>query len=263
MPKYSGVLKKMLTENDVPIRYFLNFEDDFLSMNQLIGKELHLEHTSYQCMGCGKNKPIFRMGFCKNCFFTLPQANASIIRPELSTAHLGKEQRDLEWEKKFELQPHIVYLAVSGGLKVGVTRAGQVPTRWIDQGASQAIQFAQTENRYQAGKIEVALKAHLADKTHWQKMLKGQNPEVDLVEEKQKLFPFLDKDSQGFFSSNNQVWNLTFPLETPPEKVKSLKLNLDGFSGTLSGIKGQYLIFDDGRVFNVRNHEGYQVNLEL
>ena len=35
------------------------------------------------------------------------------------------------------------------------------------------------------------------------------------------------------------------------------------FSGKLMGIKGQYLIFEDGTVFNVRTYEGYVVKIEV
>jgi hypothetical protein len=31
--------------------------------------------------------------------------------------------------------------------------------------------------------------------------------------------------------------------------------------GRLIGIKGQYLMWEDGRVLNVRNHSGYHVTL--
>src|SRR5690554_236800 len=156
-----GQIRKMITEYKKPVQYYLNLKNDFLDVNAQLGKKIRIYHDHNECLGCGLDKEIFRMGFCKNCFFTLPQANENIIRPELSTAHLGLEKRDLEWEKKFELQPHITYLALSSEVKVGVTRVSQIPTRWIDQGATSAIVLAETENRYQAGVIEVALKEHL------------------------------------------------------------------------------------------------------
>src|SRR5699024_12472529 len=67
----------------------------------------------------GLEKKIWRQGFCYNCFFEIPQAAEWIINPELSRAHLGIEDRDLEYEKKVQLQPHIVYLANSSSVKVG------------------------------------------------------------------------------------------------------------------------------------------------
>ncbi len=114
-------------------------------------------------MNCGLDKPIFRMGYCKNCFFIVPQTSSFVLRPEESKAHLDVEVIDLDWEKQMQLQPHIVYLANTGGLKVGVTRKTQVPTRWIDQGATQVLPFIEVENRYLAGISEVAIAQHISD----------------------------------------------------------------------------------------------------
>ncbi len=258
--QFEGQIHKMETENGSPVRYYLNFSDDFLSMNQLLGQSIQIVFDHYQCCGCQEDKEIYRMGYCKNCFFTLPQANQNIIRPELSTAHLGIEQRDLEWEKKFELQPHIVYLANSSGIKVGVTRDTQIPTRWIDQGASEALIIARTENRYQAGMIEVALAAHIADKTNYQRMLKNQQTEVDLMERFQELKQFVAPDFQSFLVDEPSTHHFTYPVMSYPAKVKSVTLAKQPvIEGVLKGIKGQYLIFEDQTVFNVRNHEGYYV----
>ena len=151
---YQGVLTKMETELAQPIQYYLVFENDFIHMNQLLNKRISIQHIGYQCLNCGLNKPIYRQGFCKSCFFDIPQAADWIMRPELSTAHLDKEDRDLAYEKKVQLQPHIVYLANSSNVKVGVTRKSQVPTRWIDQGAHEAIEIVEVPNRYLAGITE-------------------------------------------------------------------------------------------------------------
>lgn len=259
-----GTLHKMLTEFQNPIRYYMNFSAGFVDVNQVIGKTLHIEHIGNECKSCGLDKPIFRMGFCKSCFYTAPEASPSIINPELSQAHLGKADRDLEWEKKFQLQPHIVYLALSGGLKVGVTREKQVPTRWIDQGASFAIIFAKTENRYEAGKIEVLLKENLADKTNWQRMLKNQNPQVDLLQTKFDTKSKLSDEQQIMYSANDKIWEFIYPIDLYPTKVKSVTLKKEKqFTGKLKGIRGQYLIFENGMVFNVRNHEGYCIGLRI
>jgi len=129
---YEGVLRKMQTEMGQPIQYYMLFEGNFLNVNQVLTKQLHIDFVKFQCLNCGEDRPIFRQGFCKTCFFETPSAGDWIMRPELSTAHLGKEDRDLEYEKKVQLQPHIVYLANSSNIKVGVTRKSQVPTRWID-----------------------------------------------------------------------------------------------------------------------------------
>lgn len=170
--QYQGVLTKMQTELASPVQYYLVFESSFIHMNQLIDKTLSIEFVRYQCLACGKDKKIYRQGYCYDDFFNQPQAGDWIMKPELSTAHLDIEDRDLEYEKKVQLKPHIVYLANSSNVKVGVTRKTQVPTRWIDQGAHEAIEIVEVPNRYLAGITEVALKEHVADKTNWRSMLK-------------------------------------------------------------------------------------------
>jgi Protein of unknown function (DUF2797) len=161
---YNGVLQKMQTEIGETIQYYLVFENGFVHMNQILGKTLAIEFLGYQCLNCGKKKKIFRQGFCYDCFYSSPAVGDWIMKPELSTAHLDIADRDLDYEKRVQLQPHIVYLAVSSEVKVGVTRKTQVPTRWIDQGAEQALPIVEVPNRYLAGIAEVALKNHFADK---------------------------------------------------------------------------------------------------
>ena len=266
---YEGVLTKMQTEFSNPIQYYLVFENSFLSLNQLLGKPLEINFVGYQCLNCGKKKKIFRQGFCYDCFMSSAAAGDWIMKPELSTAHLDIEDRDLEYEKKVQLQPHIVYLALSSDVKVGVTRGTQVPTRWIDQGAVQAIPIVEVPNRYLAGITEVALKNHYADKTNWQKMLK-MNPEtsgpmVDLIKEKASLQYLIPKEVQEFYHTETEdLVELHYPVLSYPAKINSLNLDKSpNFSGKLSGIKGQYLMFEDGTVFNVRTFEGYVVKITV
>ena len=133
----------MSTENTSPVNYYLDMGDDFLNMNQLLGKSISIEFVKYQCLACGENKKIFRQGYCYDDFYKLPHTGDWIMRPELSTAHLDIEDRDLEYEKSAQLQPHVVYLANSSNVKVGVTRKSQIPTRWIDQGAHEAIEIVE------------------------------------------------------------------------------------------------------------------------
>lgn len=261
---FEGQVRKMITENGSPIRYYLNLKEDYLDVNQQIGKKIRIVHDHNECLNCGLDKEIYRMGYCKNCFFTVPEASDTIIRPELSQAHLGIAERDLEWEMAFQLQPHIVYLAVSSDLKVGVTREKQIPTRWIDQGASYATILAKTSNRYEAGMIEVAMKNHVADKTSYQKMLKNEVPEIDLIHQKEFLKQYLPKEESKFYVADETIYKLEYPIVNYPQKVKSLSLSKQKeFEGVLSGIKGQYLIFEDGTVWNVRGHEGFYVKIEL
>ncbi|MEI7508138.1 MAG: DUF2797 domain-containing protein [Flavobacterium sp.] len=262
---YEGVLTKMQTEFSNPIQYYLVFETSFLNLNQLLSKNLEINFVGYQCLNCGKKKKIFRQGFCYDCFMSSAAAGDWIMKPELSTAHLDIEDRDLEYERKVQLQPHIVYLALSSEIKVGVTRKTQVPTRWIDQGAVQAIPIVEVPNRYLAGITEVALKNHYADKTNWQKMLKNEVPVVDLVKERMSLRYLIPKEVQEYFHPEKEdVYDLHFPVAEYPKKVASLNLDKSpNFSGKLIGIKGQYLIFEDGTVFNVRTFEGYVVKISL
>ena len=263
--QYSGVLTKMQTEIGSPIQYYLIFENNFLNVNQLIGKDIEIQFTGYQCLNCNKKKKIFRQGFCYDCSTSSASAGEWIMKPELSTAHLDIEDRDLDYEKKVQLQPHVVYLALSSEVKVGVTRNTQVPTRWIDQGATQAIQIVEVPNRYLAGITEVALKKLYADKTNWQKMLKNDVAPADLIKEKGSLKYLIPKEAQPFYDlADNKIYEMNFPVLEYPKKVTSLNLDKTPyFSGTLSGIKGQYLIFDDGTVFNVRTYEGFVVDISV
>ncbi|RMA56662.1 DUF2797 domain-containing protein [Ulvibacter antarcticus] len=261
---YVGVLTKMKTENGSPIQYYLIFENDFLNVNQLLDKKVSISFLKYQCLNCSLDKKIYRQGFCYDCFFEIPQAADWIMRPELSTAHLGKEDRDLDYEKKVQLQPHIVYLANSSNVKVGVTRKNQVPTRWIDQGAHEAIEIVEVPNRYLAGITEVALKDHVGDKTNWRTMLKNEIKDENLIDWREKLKQFIPEEAMNYFIENNSETHLKFPVLQYPKKPKSLNLDKTPFfEAVLKGIKGQYLIFDDDTVFNVRSNEGYVVTLKM
>lgn len=261
---FHGQILKMSSVLAEPIQYYLNLSGDLVSMNQLFGKILKIKHTGYQCMNCGLDKPIYRMGFCKQCFFESPYASDTIIRPELSTAHLGIAERDLEVEKEIQLQPHIVYLAYTGDVKVGVTRFSQVPTRWIDQGATFALPIAKTENRYEAGMIEVALKEHLPDKTNYKKMLQDDfEGDLDLADFRNKIEHYFPSGFQTFYHSEGEITKLDYPYEAP-EKITAFTLDKKPeFEGILKGIKGQYLYFEGGDFMNVRGHEGYVIDLEI
>jgi hypothetical protein len=255
----------MQTEYASPIQYYLVFENSFLNVNQLLNKSMEFQFLGYQCLNCNKKKKIFRQGFCYDCFMSSASAGDWIMKPELSTAHLDIEDRDLEYEKRVQLQPHIVYLALSSEVKVGVTRKTQVPTRWIDQGAVQAIPIVEVPNRYLAGITEVALKNHYSDKTNWQKMLKNEVPVADLIKERAGLKYVIPKEVQDYFHpEKDNLCDLQYPVLEYPKKVTSLNLDKSPhFSGKLTGIKGQYLLFEDGTVFNVRTFEGYVVKISL
>ena len=262
---YEGVLKKMQTEFGNPIQYYLVFENSFLNVNQLLNKNLEISFVGFQCLNCGKKKKIFRQGFCYDCFYSSPAVGDWIMKPELSTAHLGIQDRDIAYEEKVQLQPHIVYLALSSEVKVGVTRKTQVPTRWIDQGANQAISIVEVPNRYLAGITEVALKNHYADKTNWRKMLTNNVEQIDLVAERLKVENLIPTEVQEYFySQKNDLYEMHYPILQYPNKVNSLSLDkTPQFQGKLTGIKGQYLLFEDGSVFNIRGSEGYVVTIKV
>lgn len=245
------------------VQYHLSLSEE-LYMNDLVGKEISLTWRGrINCTSCGKvTKKSFGQGFCYSCFTSAPEAAECILRPELCRAHLG-EGRDPEWEERHHNQPHVVYLAASSAVKVGVTRAQQVPTRWIDQGASAAIRLAEVPNRYEAGRIEVSLKEFFTDKTSWQRMLKNEVDEsIDLEEEKWSLEDQLPQDIIDYFSENDEIIELNYPVIEFPEKVKSVSFDkFPTIEGRLMGIKGQYLIFEGGMVLNIRRHTGYYVEI--
>ena len=261
---FSGVLQKMTSIHDDPIRYILEFESNFILMNQAINKEIHISKKGYCCLSCSGNIEIFANGFCKKCFFESPKSGDWVMRPELSKAHLNEEDRDLEFEKEMQLQPHIVYFSITNELKVGVTRMKNMMTRWVDQGAVESIILLELPNRYLAGLAEVELKEGYSDKTNWRKMLTNEIITADLIKEKKNALERLSDDLRKYKSDNNQVYKFNYNVLDYPKSVKSMSLKKsDQIKGKLIGIKGQYLIFEDSTVFNVRSNEGYVVEIGL
>ena len=262
---FEGNLRKMQTEMASPIQYQLNLGEDKVDMSALVGTHVKLNYTGLiNCVNCGrKTNKSFAQGFCYPCFMNAPENAECIIRPELCEAHLGRG-RDPEWEERNHNQPHVVYLAISSGIKVGVTRSTQVPYRWIDQGAWKAVKIAETENRYQAGMIEVDLKQYASDKTPWQRMLKNElATEVDVLETKQLLIDKMAEEWKFLASQDDVIYELEYPSLRFPQKVKSHNLDkVPTLEGKLEAIKGQYLIFEGGIVINIRKYGGYYVELE-
>ena len=221
---FNGVLKKMITENDGEVKYYLGMENDFIFFNSLFDKNITIEFDGYSCLNCDSSDEIYRQGNCKKCFFELPSTAEWIIRPELSKAHLDLEDRDLEYEKQVQLQPHVLYLAYTSGVKVGVTRKSQVPTRWIDQGAIKAIEIIEVPNRYLAGISEIKLKEKYNDKTNWREMLKTNRTDIDLEYEKSECLRFLPNEVLKYISAESNTTEIKYPLFKSPEKPKSLSL---------------------------------------
>ena len=254
-----GRILKMKTELKSPVQYHLPMGDQLLDMNQWIGKHIQFSFNGdIFCLDCGvKTKKSFNQGFCYPCFQNSPMSAECIIKPELCRAHIG-EGRDMEWEREHHLKDHYVYLAVSSGVKVGITRDTQVPTRWIDQGASYAVPIAKTPNRYLCGVIEVSLKDYLSDRTAWQRMLKNEIAHVDLAEKRDEIIRLIPEECQEYVLRDEEILNIEFPVNEYPTKVKSLSFDKTPLiEGRLVGIKGQYLLFDGGQVLNMRKHQAY------
>lgn len=261
-----GNLLKMKSILDTPVSYILLLDNKEYRLNDFIGKRLKISYKHViNCIYCGKKiHKTFSQGYCYPCFTKLPQTDVGVIRPELNQAHEGIS-RDMEWSKKNDLIEHFVYLSVTSNVKVGVTRHSQIPIRWIDQGAEYAIILASTPYRQLAGLIEVELKQYLNDKTNWRKMLTSTVNEIpDLLAIKDECASNLPEEYHEFIYDNDEITHIMYPVTKYPDKVKSINLDkTDAFEGVLTGIKGQYLMFDDSSVLNIRKYGGYKVSFEL
>lgn len=268
--KYSGFLHKMYAENNQPVDYYLQFGQQKIHLNQWLGKPLNIEFQQHiECIQCGrKTNKSFNQGYCYPCFKALPQCDICIVSPEKCHHHLGT-CRDNEWAEQHCFVPHIIYFSNTSGIKVGITRETQIPTRWIDQGARQALAVLKVKNRFQSGLIESAFKQYINDKTNWRNMLKDQYHETALLEKFNELWakvkPSLDSELLKDvieLHQQQQCIDIDFPALSFPEKVTSFNLDKNpSISGILTAIKGQYLIFDTG-VINIRKFAGYKVTLQ-
>jgi hypothetical protein len=257
-------IRKMHSVYQSPIQYTLEGENEQIQMNSLLGETIKIYFEGIiHCVVCGKKiTKTFAQGSCYDCFRNASENSECIIRPELCRAHEGKG-RDPAWEEKNHNVPHYVYLALSSAVKVGVTSRDQIPTRWIDQGASEGLILAECPNRFHAGELEVFLKDSFTDRTNWQRMLKNQVSPESLVQAKEKLAADLMEPYSSWVTDHKEALVLEYPVLEYPEKVKSLKLDRDKIiEAVLMGIKGQYLLFQGGQVLNVRAHSGYRINLD-
>ncbi|MCB9043837.1 MAG: DUF2797 domain-containing protein [Chitinophagales bacterium] len=264
---YSLSLRKLQSHlEETSVFYTTTVENEKIDLNRWVGNKITVSFGDIiHCVSCGKKIPkTYGEGFCYPCYISVPESSPCIIHPELCKAHLG-EGRDVAWEESHHNQPHIVYLSYTGTLKIGVTRNIQIPYRWIDQGASQAIVVAETPYRKLAGDIEVALKQYVADKTNWRKMLTNFSEEnLDLQQAKTNLLQYLSAALAQYALKNSTIKLLEYPVIEYPQKVQSLKLTKNfHLESTLVGIKGQYLIFEEGNVLNVRSHTGYFVQIRV
>lgn len=267
-----GPLSKLNTELADPVVYHLVLGSNLFALNSVIGLTLTLRFVGeIYCTACGRRtKNSFSQGYCFPCSQKLAQCDLCIVRPE--TCHFEKGTcREPQWGITHCMQPHFVYLANSSGLKVGVTRQSQVPQRWIDQGAQQALIIFKVQTRHQAGLLEVAIAKHVADKTDWRKLLKCDAPELDLVAERDRLIDLLADeiaqlqvkfgDEAVMALPDSEPLRIRYPLNVYPQTVKTLNLEKTPvISDVLLGIKGQYLLFEGG-VLNIRKYTGYVVEV--
>ncbi|MDJ0837149.1 MAG: DUF2797 domain-containing protein [Acidobacteriota bacterium] len=269
METYIGHLDKMKVADGESVDYHLPLDELRIHLNPLLGMQVRLQFTgNIHCCNCGnKIKKTYSDGHCYPCTMRLASCDMCILRPE--TCHYDKGTcREPDWGLRNCMTDHYVYLANTAGVKVGITRHTNLPSRWIDQGATQAIPILRVSTRLQSGMFEVMLKKHVADKTNWREMLKGPARNVDLEERRELLFEACADqmdDLLGQYEDEVEVLDeeetraFQYPVLEYPEKIRSLNLDKNPkIEGRLTGIKGQYLIFDAG-VINVRKFTAYEV----
>ncbi|WP_461515792.1 DUF2797 domain-containing protein [Porticoccus sp.] len=274
MASYSGHLQKMQVELAGPVQYLLPLDEQRLPLNELLGNPIRLHYSGViHCAHCGRrSNKSFNQGYCYPCFAKLAQCDSCIVSPEKCHYFEGT-CREPEWGEQHCMVDHIVYLANSSGVKVGITRESQLPTRWIDQGAVQALPIMRVKTRQQSGLVEDMLRQHVADKTNWRTMLKGDIEPVDLPAIRDALF----ERSESKISELEERFGLQalqrledsspidieYPVLSHPSKVASLNMDKNPLvEGTLLGIKGQYLILDTG-VINIRKYTAYHVEVAI
>ncbi len=274
MTRITGNLAKMQVRLSTPVAYALALGEERLSLNDALGSLIRLEFAGeIHCTACGrKTAKSFNQGYCFPCSQRLARCDICMVRPE--KCHYAEGTcREPAWGDAHCNQLHHVYLANSSGPKVGITRETQVPTRWIDQGASQALSVFRVRSRYQSGRLEVLLKQHVADRTDWRRMLKGDPAPMDLralrdsllADCRDELESLRDELGEGSVTAieDGIPVSLQYPVLDYPSKVSSLSFDkTPRIEGVLQGVKGQYLILDGG-VINIRKFTGYRVTVEV
>jgi hypothetical protein len=275
--EWSGKIAKMRVSVDEhnTAMYQLPIGDDFIDVNSLIGQQISVQHTgSINCIHCDrKTKKSFNQGYCYVCLTRLAQCDTCIIKPE--RCHYAQGTcREPEWGEKNCLQDHFVYLANTGQIKVGITRHVKdgVSSRWIDQGATQAMAIYRVKERLLSGLVEIEIAKHIGDKTNWRLMLKGQAEQLDLVSMQQQIVDLIKEplsaiaDKFGLQAVQAVKPNpitINYPVNQYPDKIKSINLDKEPvFEGELMGIKGQYLLLDQDRVINMRKYTGYALSIQ-
>lgn len=278
MTIYQGNIRKMQGQTHIggTVSYQLPIGNALIDMNPLIGSTLKVQFSqTINCVHCQtKTKKSFNQGYCYRCLMRLAQCDSCIIKPE--NCHYDQGTcREPEWGETNCLQDHFVYLANTGAVKVGITRhvTDGVSSRWVDQGATQAVPIMRVKNRLLSGLVETVFKQHIADKTNWRTMLKGQPEKQDLIALRENLFERVEMELDQITSEHGfqaislvdmPVVDIEYPVTSYPEKIKSINLDKEIlFEGVLQGIKGQYWLLDDNRVINMRKYSGYDLSIEV
>ena len=271
MTGIKGHIRKMNPTLASPVEYELPLDSTSVKMNDFIGKPLQLHFTGeINCLNCDRKIPkTFNQGYCFPCMRSLASCDMCIVKPELCHFFEGT-CREPKWGEAHCMKQHYIYLANSSGLKVGITREVNIPTRWLDQGATQALPIMKVQSRLQSGVVEIILKKHFNDKTNWRRMLQGPADPIDMLAKRDELVPPLHDEintalkplnGQIEFLDDEPIVEIHYPVEQYPEKIKSLNFDKEpNIEGLLQGIKGQYLMFDIG-VINMRKFAGYEIEL--
>ena len=270
---WSGVVQKMHVEAQDTVSYTLvdaaldATEPQRLDMNERIGARLTLRFDGHKsCVLCGRSvRKLYNQGACYPCLTTRPETDGCIVRPhECHFFEPDNPCRDEEFAFSRCFQPHVLYVALTSGPKVGITRQTQVPIRWMDQGATEAIIVARMGSRREIGLAEHALAREFADRTDWRRMLRGEATGVSLSAFADQVSARLTELGLGapLPSSEQEHHRFSYPSSGAPDPLVSLKLDkTPELEGELLGIKGQYLLFDTG-VINLRSHSGFHVVIE-
>jgi len=256
----TGQLHKMTHETGVPIQYFLGLDDASYPLTSKVGQRVTMRYTGkITCIECGRKiKKTYSEGYCFPCTRDLPENDICSVRPEKCQHDKGNEA-DREFYEKYCNIDHFVYLSQTSGVKVGITRHYNIPSRWIDQGAVKALIIAKVPRRILSGQIEVVLAKKISDRTNWRKMLLGQIQDVDFSVMRNKMIECIPEELRQYALHEEEVQSFSYPVQSVPAKISSHNLDKEGeFTERLIGIKGQYLIFKN-RVINLRKYAGYHM----
>lgn len=261
---HRGRIKDLIHQNEHPIRYTLQLENERIEINPYIGQKVKIKFLNeINCIHCDRKiKKSYNNGYCYPCFQSLPQNDICMVRPNLCHYDNGT-CRDKEFAESFCMMPHYVYLALSSDIKVGLTRKTNAFKRWIDQGAVKSIPIAELPTRKMAGLLEEYLAKHLPDKTNWRKMLKGEIEDKCLADVREHVLTIIPDEYKEYLLNIEQINEFIYPVNESVSNINTITLDKQNeVEGILIGIKGQYLLLDTG-VFNTKKHLGYNIEFAL